>query len=461
MSAADRSTPPPAGRPRDFAFPAFERERLPCGLELLLAPRHDVPLVEIQLQLPAGADRNPQMRPGLATLTASLVDEGTDRRSGTDIAIAVERLGGSLATGADWNQASLEATLLAADLATGLELTFEVARRPTFPPEEFERLRRQAEAELLRRRDQPAVLAEEALSAALFPGTPYAHLLLGTESTIRDLTREQVRQFHGERYRPDGASLLVVGDFDPQAARRMVDEALAGWRSDPPPASPPLEVEMPTVRRVILVDRPAAAQTELRVAHPGVPRVHPDRTRLGLLNALLGGKFTSRLNLNLRERHGFTYGATSRFVDRRGRGPFTVGAAVANGVAGAAVREILFELERLRQEPVDAAELAESKTYIRGVFPYTLQTVSSVLARMAELTLWGLPDDHFQRALESVEATSADDLLALARRHLHPDRATIIAVGPAGELAPQLAGYGEVEVRRLDSLRADPVQEAP
>ena len=195
----------------------------------------------------------------------------------------------------------------------------------------------------------------------------------------------------------------------------------------------------------MIVDRPAAAQTELRLAHAGVPRTHPDRTRLGLLNAMLGGKFTSRLNLNLRERHGFTYGASSRFVDRRGPGPFVISAAVGNDVAGAAAREALGELERLVAEPPSAAELDESKSYLLGVFPYTLQTASDVLSRLGELTLWGLADDHYDRALARVAATTPEELLELARRHLRPDRLTVIAVGPAASLAPQLAPLGELE----------------
>lgn len=445
MSAPDRSHPPAAGPRRDFTFPAFERERLAHGFELLLAPRRDVPLVEIQLQLPAGADRNPLHRPGLATLTASVLDEGTELRSGTEVALLVERLGGSLSTAAHWNLASIETSMLAADLMTGLDLTFEVARQPTFPQAEFERLRRQAEAELLRRRDQPAVLAEEAFSAALYAGTPYESLLLGTEQTIRQLDRSELVEFHAGHYRPDGAALLVVGDFDPEPVRERVLAFLDRWPVPLPAAPPSLEPTQAESRRVLLVDRPAAAQTELRVVQRGVAKTDPDRVRLNLLNALLGGKFTSRLNLNLRERHGFTYGASSRFTDRRGRGPFVVGAAVANSAVGASVREILGELDRLRSELVGAEELDETRTYLRGVFPYTLQTIGSVLARLAELTLWGLPDDHYERALDALDSTSADELQQLAARHLHPERATIVAVGPAAELEPQLEPWGPVE----------------
>lgn len=409
-----------------------------------------MPLVEILLQLPAGGDRNPLERPGLSALTASLLDEGTARRDGPEIAASIERLGGDLATRADWNSADIEIGLLARDLDAGLELAAELAREPVFPEHEIERLRQQALAELLRRRDQPAVLAEEALSVTLYPGTPYGTLILGDESSMAAIGRDQILAFHAGFYRPGGGSIVVVGDFDPAAVGRRIRAIFGDWCPEPPPGAPEIVPSASSGRRVVIVDRPASAQTELRVVQPGVPRTHPDRTRLGLLNALLGGKFTSRLNLNLRERHGYTYGVSSRFVDRRGPGPFVVSTAVANPVAGAATREILAELERIRREPVTPEELEETRSYIVGVFPYTLQTTSAILSRLAELALWGLADDHYQRALSEIRAASAEDVLELARRHLAPDRVTIVAVGPAGELEPQLAELGEIEVRRVE-----------
>jgi zinc protease len=445
VSAVDRARPPAGGSPRSFRFPEFSRERLPNGLELVLAPRAGVPLVEILLQVPAGAERNPLGRSGLASLTASLVDEGTATRSGPEIASAVERLGGSLSSRADWNAAEIDVGLLAPDLATGIELVAEVARRPTFPAAEVERLRRQTQAELLRRRDQPAILAEEAMARALYPGTAYGFLLFGDDASVAGLGRDEIAAFHAECYRPQGASLLVAGEIDPAAARSLVEDALGDWRAPAPAAPPEIVPAASRGRRVVIVDRPAAAQTELRLAQPGVPRTHPDRTRLGLLNALLGGKFTSRLNLNLRERHGFTYGANSRFVDRRGPGPFVVSAAVGNAVAGAAAREALGELERLTAETPSETEVEESKSYLLGVFPYTLQTSSDVLSRLAELTLWGLPDDHYPRALAQVAATTAADLRELAARHLRPQELVVLAVGPAAELEPQLAPLGTLE----------------
>lgn len=444
--AVDRSRPPEPRAPRTVGFPRFERTRLPNGLELLLLPRPGVPRVELALVLPAGADRNPLDRPGLASLTASLLDEGSVRRSGPRIAAEIERLGANLVTRADWDSAELAVELLSKDLDSGLELLAELAREPVFPDEEIDRLRRLALTELLRRRDRPAVLAEEALARALYQGTPYAELLLGTEGSLAALTRTQISEFHSDHYRPQGAALVVVGAFEPEAAGARIESLFCDWPSAAPPTAASLTPTAVAGRRVIVVDRPQSAQTELRVGHLGVPRAHPDRNRLVVLNAALGGKFTSRINLNLRERNGYTYGASSRFVDRRGPGPFLVSTAVANSVAGAAAREILGELERVRSAPLAPDELTETRNYLLGVFPYTLQSAKGLLGRLEDLAVYGLPSDHYDRTLEEIASSESADLLVLARRHIHPDDLVVVAAGPAAELTPQLAGLASVEV---------------
>ncbi len=449
--AVDRGRPPASAAPRAVGFPSFERARLGSGLETFLLPRPGVPKVELALVLPAGADRNPLDAPGLASLTAALVDEGTRRREGPRIAAEVERLGASLATRADWNSAQLEVELLTKDVDRGLELLAELAREPVFPEAEIERLRALALTELLRRHDRPAVLAEEALARALYRGTPYAELLLGTEASIATLARPRIASFHQEHFRPRGAALIVVGAFDAAAVARRIDALFGDWDEDPPPLPPDLVAPAQTGRRVLVVDRPDSAQVELRLGHVGVPRSHPDRNRLLLMNAALGGKFTSRINLNLRERHGYTYGASSRFVDRKGPGPFVVSAAVATPVAGAAVREVIGELERVRAAPLEAAELEETRSYLIGVFPYTLQTSGGLVGRLEDLAVYELPSDYYDRALEELATSDADSLLDAARQHVRPDELVVVAVGPAAELAPQLETIGPVEILELSA----------
>ncbi len=445
----DRTRVPEPNRPLGrLAFPTFERGKLANGLEWFIAPRKGVPMVEAQLLLPAGGERSPADRPGIAALTAALVDEGTEARSGVELALELEKLGANLASGAHWDAARVEISALARDLDTALSTIDEVARQPSFPDSEVERLRRRILTEFARRPDEPALVADETFAEALYAGTVYGHLLQGTEAALQATRRDEILAFHHDGFGPEEAKLVLGGDLAIDETVARIERIFSSWRGCAPLPSPEIRPRRAAERRVLLVDIPHAAQTELRIGHPGPTRTHPDRAKLNVLNAVLGGKFTSRLMLNLRERHGFTYGVSSRFVGRRGPGPFVIGTAVSNAVAGRAVEQVLFELARIRETLIASDELEESKSYLTGVFPYTLETVGGVTARISDLALHGLPSDHFERVLEEIATTTAGELLELARRHLDPERVAIVAVGPAAVLGEQLRAYGDLEIRR-------------
>ena len=436
---------PVPGAAADFSFPDFAHHRAESGIDTYVMSVRRTPLVTARLVLPAGAHFDPADRPGLAAFTAALLEEGTETRSSEEIALVIESLGGRLGSGAGWNSSAVSVDCMAQHLDTALELLVDIAIAPAFATEEIERARRERLAEWLRRRDQPGALAEEAFARAVYESTPYDHPLLGDRVALEAIDRDQIRHFWAEQRGLAGATLVVAGDV---SARDILDRVGTwnGFDGDPQPL-PQIKPEAPR-RRVLLVDRPAAAQTEIRVGHIGPPKPHPDRTVLQVANSLLGGKFTSRINLNLREKHGYTYGAHSSFVARRGPGPFMVWSAVETASAGAAVREILGELERIRQEDVTAAELEETQTYIRGVFPYGMQSLSGALRRLQDLAVYRLDDDHFQRYLEDVAAVTAGQIRDATATHLRPADASIIAVGPAEDLAGQLDELGPVEVVR-------------
>lgn len=444
-SIIDRSQPPAAGRLRPFTFPPFLRRKLPSGLEVLAARRPAVPLLSIDLVFPAGAQHDAPGRAGLATLTASVIDEGTRRRNSQEIASWVEQLGGYFASGADWDEGYLGTGLLARHLEAGLDLLTEIASEPTFPEHEVERLRKQRLAEILRRGHDPSWLADEKLTQVIYRGTVYARPVLGDETGVSAIDREALVSFYRRHYTRRGAVLIAVGDLDPEDLLRRVEGRFQELPENP--AEPP-EIRPEPLKGVSIhiVDRPGAAQTELRLGHSGVSRKNPDYIPLIVLNALLGGKFTSRINLNLRERHGYTYGATSRFSARLGPGPFVVDAAVATESAGAAAAEVLFELRRIRDELVEPSELEETVSYITGVFPYTFQTVGEFAKRLENLAIYGLPDDYYDRYLERIVSVTREELLEVARRNLHPDNIAVVAVGPAESLAQQFEGMGSVTV---------------
>lgn len=444
--ATRRDAPPPPGPLRPFRFPPFVRRRLPNGLTVLAAGSPRAPLVLLSLVFPAGAEQEPAQQAGLASLTASLLDEGTSERDANQIAAAVADLGGRLGSGADWDVGQLQVELLSRHAEEGLALLAELATRSTFPAEEIERQRRRRLAELMRRRSDPSFLADERLLRAIYGDAPYGRTILGDEESLARLDRERVRGLYSACYGLAGGVLIGAGDLDPEAFVARAEAVLggldAGTAADVPDHTPP----PPGRLRVEIVDRPRAAQTELRLGHAGIERADPDYIPLMVTNVLLGGKFTSRINLNLRERHGYTYGATSRFDARRGPGPFVVRAAVGTPVAGAAARQVLAEIRRLREERVEPEELADTAAYVVGSFPYTLQTSSGLADRLETLVAYGLPDDYYHRLPQAVEAVDRDAVLAMARRHLRPDELVVVAVGPADELAPQLEDLGPVTV---------------
>lgn len=444
----DRTRPPAAGPPRPFSFPAFGRRSVAGGPEILVAPRKDLPMVCLELIAPAGAERDPADEAGLARLTGELLDEGAGSSSAEEIARAADRMGSSLVTGAGWHTGFLSLQVLRPHLEPALELLAQVLTQASFPPAEVERSRREQEVELLKRRDRPALLAADGLNRLLYGEGVYGTPLAGTQDSVRRLDRDRVEAFYRRHYRVPTSTLVAVGDVDEDHLGPLVERSLVSdeeSRVPPPPEIVPLPRERVTIH---LVDRPAATQTELRMGHVGPARLDPDFLPFIVLNIILGGKFTSRINLSLRERHGYTYGASSRLAIRRGPAPFVVSAAVATESVGAAVREVLSELERLRQEPVSNQELEDSRNYLAGVFPYTLQTLEGVVQRLENLVIFGLPDDYYDRYYERLQAVDRERLLQTARRHLHPERIAVVAAGPVDRLRPQLEklNQGPVEV---------------
>lgn len=450
----DRSSPPVgdrrSGDRQRFQFPAFRRSRLANGFEILAAALPRVPLVSLEVLAPAGGQYNSLELPGLASLHGQLLDEGTDRLSTLEIAERVEALGGSLHSDAGWNMAYVETALLSRHLAPGLELLVEILRTPCFPPSEIERLRQERQAEILLRRGMPSSLAERFFAAAVYGGTVYGRPLIGTEEALERIQRSDLLEFYRRHIVPTGATLIAVGDLDPEELCARADELFGDWPQATPPTAPTIAPKALGRTEVHLVDRPGSTQTQLQIGHVGVPRRHPDFHTLMFLNAIYGGKFTSRINLNLREEHGYTYGANSFFVHRQGPGPFVIRTAVATAVAGAAVGELVAEMRRICEEPVTAEELRETRDYLVGIFPYTLQSIGDLTKRLESLVVFDLGDDYFEHYPGILTGITRDQLLAAAREHLHPDHLAIVAVGPAEELRPQLEGLGPVTVHSPD-----------
>ncbi|MFQ5537723.1 MAG: M16 family metallopeptidase [Gemmatimonadota bacterium] len=446
---SERATPPAPGPIRPFEFPAVEKIPLENGLDLRVVRAANLPMVHVNLFMRAGEDGLLPERAGLAVLAGDALEGGTRRRSGTELAEALEGIGARLSVSTGWEGTSVSLSCLADRLEKGMELLAEAVLEPAFPEKEVRRAREQQLARIRQRSMDPASLASEAAARVIFaPDVPYARPRIGSRESVEGLTRDHLRGYADACWRPGRGGLVVAGDVDAGEVETLVRTTLGGW-SGAPSCSGDFQVRAAEAKsRMVLVDRPGSVQSEIRVGHVGAARTDPDVDVLRVVNTLFGGSFTSRLNLNLRERHGFTYGVRSRFALRSRPGPFIISTAVGTDVSGAAVGEILAELEALADAGPVEEEVTAARDYLAGVFPLRLETVGQLAARVAELIVYGLPDDEYSTYRDRIRAVSTDAAARTARRRFRPRDARVVVVGDAETVRSQLEdlGLGEVEV---------------
>ncbi len=441
MSAGASLPAPPrpgAGVPRPYHFPRFHTRILPTGLRLVVAPLHTLPVVTVLAVVEAGATRDPLGREGLAQLAARALTEGTATMDALQLAERVESMGTTFDTGADWDSAIVQLTALSPRVADAFAVLGEVLQGPAFPAAEVARLRQERLADLAQLRADPRALADVYFSHLLYePTSRYARLAGGNEASVQAIDREAVAAFHARHYRPDATALMVVGDITLEEAVRHATAHFGTWTGSAPPVLEPHDVQRYTEPRVHVVAKADAPQSELRVGHITVPRPHPDYFPLVVMNAILGGLFSSRLNLNLREAHAYTYGCHSAFDWRRAASPFEISTAVETAVTADALREILEEFARIREAPVGGEELQLAVHYLDGVFPIRFETTAAVAGGLANVEIFRLPSNYFDTYRERIRAVTAEDVLRVARAHLDPRRLQVVVVGdPAAIVAP-------------------------
>lgn len=437
MSAIVRPLP---GAPRPYRFPSFEARVLANGLRLVVAPVHKLPLVSVMVVVDAGAVTESAGREGVAYLTARGLLEGTAGMGGADLTERLELLGASLDADADWDATTLGMTVLASGLPAALALLGDIMLEPAFPEADLERLKAERLSDLLQLRAEPRGLADEMFGRFLYePASRYASPDHGSAASVGALTRADVEAFYQARFRPGSVTLIMAGDISAAGAEVAAERVFGGWRGDPPPAVLIDDQPARHTRAVHLVDKPDAAQSELRIGHLGLPRRHPDFFPVTVMNAVLGGLFSSRINLNLREVHAYTYGAHSGFDWRRGAGPFAVSTAVRSDVTDAATREVLSEIDRLRTVEIGEDELTLATSYLAGVFPIRYETTAAIARALAGMTIYGLPAEYFDSYRRNILSVTVAEVLRVAGRHLHPDQLQMVVVGDAAAVQEPLA----------------------
>jgi len=445
-----RASPPAPAPIRHFDFPEIDRRRLSNGLDLRVVRMPRLPVASVRLFVRAGEAALRHARAGLAVLTADALEGGTRARSGTELAAALEKIGARFDASGGWEGTSVDLYCVAERLPEALGLLAETLREPAFPEEEVDRARAQQLASLRQRLMDPGSLASDsALSRYYAEHVPYSRPLDGTVESVSTLGRSELAGYADANLRPGGGGLVVVGDVDAVEVQTLAERALGGWSGEP--SSPEAFVASPASleRRVLVVDRPGSVQSEIRVGHLGASRLTPDYYALSIANLVLGGMFTSRLNLNLRERNGFTYGVRSSYGFRSQPGPFEVSTSVANDATAPAVREIFAELEKLADDGPTEDEVAAARDFAAGIFGVQLETSSQIASRVSQLVVYGLPDDYFHRYRDDVRAVTRAEAAAAARRHVRPSEAQVVVVGDAGQVTKPLEalGLGPVEVR--------------
>jgi zinc protease len=440
---------PKPGPARSYRFPQFKDEIFPTGVRLITAPVAKLPLVTVLVLVNAGSTSEPRGKEGVAALTAAALLEGTTRFDGAELAEKFEQLGTSLESGADWDSAFLKITVLSNKLEEATRLLGEAISSPVFPEREVERLKAERLAEILQLETEPRGLADEKFSEFLYDDeSRYSRPDEGSTESVSSLMRGDVEQFYRSNYNSGSTTIIVAGDISSENANKLVIEAFRKW----PSGSSQHQTLSGKARRnrksTHIVNKPDAPQSELRVGHVGLPRKHPDFFPTLVMNAVLGGLFGSRINLNLREAHGYTYGASSFYDWRRGPGPFVVSTAVESEVTAAALREILTEIDRIRGEKISAEELSLARDYLEGVFPIRYETTAAIASALATLAIYDLPSDYYDTYRANIHNVSEDSVLGAAKAHLHPELLQTVIVGDAATVRGSLTdpSSGEVTV---------------
>jgi zinc protease len=450
MTRVDRSRLPALGPDPVFRFPEVRKRRLANGLNTWSVEHRQVPVVTFVLLVPVGSAVDPADAHGLASLTGDMLDEGAGDRTAVEVHDALARIGAQFETEVGPDATLLTLTTLTRFARQGLDLLSDLIVRPRFDAHEFDRVRRLRASRLRQLGNLPSAIADRAFATLLYDAHPYGHLAIGTEEALDGIGLDAVREFHARAYRPDTATLIAVGDVSHDDLQDAAGAAFDAWTApegDDPALAAALAraLEPPAVRPapLTIVDRPGAAQSELRIGHVAVPRSTPDYHALLLLNMVLGGQFISRINMNLREDKGFTYGARTSFDFRRGRGPFQLQVSVHTAATAEAIREALNEVRAIRQDrPASERELEQARAALTRGYPRNFETADQIARSGAQLALYALSDDYFERFVPTVQALTVDDLAAAAERHIDPTRLATLVVGDQGAVESSVAALG-------------------
>jgi zinc protease len=432
-----RAKAPTPGPLPKFSLPVPEKAQLANGLTIYLVERHNLPLVAATLYTISGSELNPLDKPGLSGFTADMLTEGTAARSALKFAEDTDQIGATIATQAGYSSASVTLSALSWNAGGGFDLLSDATLHPAFDAKEVERIRNQRVTAVLQENDEPFSLALRTANHVLFPNSPYGFSVLGTEASNKSIKRDDLTAFWKQGYVPSNAVLAIAGDLNLAQAKELATKYFGAWRGNAT-SSQALVTPSPPAKSVVLVDKPGAPQTALLLSSLGASRNTPDYVPLEVMNTALGGLFSSRINMNLREEHGYTYGAQSFFQYRRGVGPFFAGGAIRTDATGPATQELFKEVTRIREEELKPEELQKakdsfSKTLV-GLFETTRETASTI----GQQFVFGLPVEYYRDLPAQIDKVTGTDALRAAKQYLHPEATIVVGVGDRAKIEPEL-----------------------
>jgi len=447
LADIDRTKKPEPLPAPEVSFPDYKDVTLPNGLRIFVIEDDRKPTLTLRLLIRSGSIFDGK-KTGLTALLANLIPRGTEKRSPADFAQETDFIGASLAAAAGPDSISVTISGLTKYNDRLLDLFSDAVLHPAFAPEQFARVQRQTLSQLAAEKQEPGALVSKLVGKVIFGAHPYG--AYRTPETLSAISREDLVAFHKAHFLPNNASLAVVGDVKASDILPLIEKALGGWaKGEVPKAELPALPEFKAVT-VHLLDRPGSVQSNIVVAEPGPVRNNPDLPELNVLNATLGGGFSGRLFQNLREKHGWTYGAYSVFDYRKLAGAFEASAETRNEVTGPAIAETIKEIERLRTEPVPNAELELQRQYNVGNYLLSLENTGRTATRVQDIDLYNLPADFYKHYAKRMASTTSEQVLDLAKKYLHPDHLSIIVVGEAKQIKTELETFGKVQVYDTD-----------
>jgi zinc protease len=451
----DRSTLPEAGLPPAADFPDIQRSTLSNGLEVVLARRDAVPVVNLRLMVDAGYSSDVMSRPGTANLAMNMLDEGTESRTALEISEELQRLGASLGSGSNLDVSTVSMSALTENLDASLDLFADVVLNPAFPETDFERIRRQTLAGIQQEAVQPVAMALRVMPKLMYgEGHPYSLPFSGSGTTesVSALTTADLRDFHEAWFKPNNAKLLVVGNTTMEEIAGKVEQAFSGWSPGDVPSKSLSMVDHQEGQAIYVMDRPQAMQSVIFAGHVAPPKSDAEDIAITTMNTVLGGDFTARVNMNLREDKHWSYGAQSIVLDARGQRPFLVLAPVQSDKTVESVQEIASELTGITgARPVTAEELERAVSSRTLTLPGSWETNGAVLGDIAEIEQFGLPDDYFDNLANAIRGLTLNEVNGAADRVVQPDRLIWVVVGDKESIQQGLQDLGLGPVYEIDA----------